>query len=95
MLRLNGLVPYTCSRCRGVTYERGGLVAVTCQRCGVIDLGTELARDRWRTVAEVRLADRPARAHCPSHPAPSTRRLWGFAAACAVGAAAALWRVLR
>jgi hypothetical protein len=59
MLNPDGLIPYTCSRCAHVTRAKPGLVAVTCEHCGIIDLGTELARDRWRTVVEVRLEQGP------------------------------------
>ena len=51
-------IPYVCS-CGGVTYAPPGKVAVTCTKCNHIDLSTELARDRWKTVAEVRLSQRP------------------------------------
>jgi len=59
MSSLNAMVPYTCSHCSRVTFALSGFVAVTCRHCGRVDLGTELARDQWRTVAEVRLAQWP------------------------------------
>jgi hypothetical protein len=53
---------YTCARCRRVTMGKPGQVAVTCSYCGMVDLGTELARQQWRTVAEVRLSQRGSEA---------------------------------
>ena len=50
---LRNLVPYTCSLCRGVTYAPPHLTAVTCTKCNRIDLGTEIALRRWKTVAEI------------------------------------------
>jgi hypothetical protein len=47
-------VLYTCSVCHHVTLAAPHLVAVTCTHCGRVDLGTELARDRWRGVLETR-----------------------------------------
>jgi hypothetical protein len=41
-------IPYTCSRCGSVTYAPPSLKAIVCRRCGLIDLGTELALNRWR-----------------------------------------------
>jgi len=51
---LRNTVPYTCSSCSRITLDRPHLVAVTCVHCGRVDLGTELARDRWRTTLEAR-----------------------------------------
>jgi len=64
-------IAYTCSGCHAVTYAPPGCTAITCGHCGHIDLGTELARNRWRTVAEIRLANRPDVAPNPGlfHPA--------------------------
>lgn len=56
---LTDRIAYTCSRCSHATYAPSGNAAVTCSHCGIIDLGTELARQRWRTVAEIHLANRP------------------------------------
>lgn len=47
------LIPYTCSMCRAVTYAPPRLIAVTCCHCNRIDLGTEIALRRWKTVAEI------------------------------------------
>jgi hypothetical protein len=52
-------IPYTCSRCLHVTFAPPGHVAITCENCGVIDLGTELARRRWQTVAEIQMVNKP------------------------------------
>ena len=57
-MMLGDLIPYTCSVCRAVTYAPPRLIAVTCHRCNRIDLGTEIARQQWRTVAEI-VSDTP------------------------------------
>lgn len=59
MLNLDHRIPYTCSGCRRVTYGPPGQVAITCGHCGTIDIGTELARQRWKNVAEIRMANQP------------------------------------
>jgi len=51
--------PYTCSGCSRVTWAPPHQVAVTCGHCGTFDLGTALARNRWRTVLEVRQENKP------------------------------------
>ena len=79
--------PYTCSVCRRVTYAPPHLTAITCAHCGRVDLGTEIARQRWRSVLEVRTA-RLERV--------TTRRHgWGVLLALAVVALVALGMVLR
>ena len=68
-------VPYTCSVCSRVTLANPHLVAVTCSHCGRVDLGTELARDRWRTTLEARKRMAAvARGYCsPRAPVANTR----------------------
>lgn len=75
-------IAYTCSGCHAVTYAPPGCTAIVCGHCQHVDLGTELARNRWRTVAEIRLADRPETAPKPGliHPADLAALLVGFAA---------------
>jgi hypothetical protein len=95
MHELNPMERYTCSRCMGVTLAPPGRVAVTCSHCGIVDLGTEVARQRWRTVAEVHLANRPS-----LEPARFTRPRWMLALVSGSVAACFLvgfvgWLVLR
>ena len=89
---LTDRIPYVCSRCQYVTYAPSGLVAVTCAFCGVIDLGTEIARQRWRSVAEVRLASRPERKRAEHVP---LRVVAAWALAAALGCALVVLLVLR
>jgi hypothetical protein len=68
MVSERGLARYVCTVCHKVTLAEPHLVAVTCSHCGRVDLGTELARAQWRTVAEVRLAQRPEARPVAAHP---------------------------
>ena len=70
-----GLARYTCSACGRVTFDKPHLVAVTCAHCGCVDLGTEIARNRWRTVLEARQRKAAvARGYCsPRAPVAGTR----------------------
>ena len=68
-------VPYTCTRCHHVTWAPGGRVAVTCGQCGLMDLGTELARQQWRTVAEIRMQNKPE-VSLPAEPSQRLGYLW-------------------
>ena len=82
-------IAYTCGRCQGTTYAPGGLTAITCSHCGRIDLGTELARNRWRMVCEIRLADKPTATPTPKpliHPADLVAMVVGIALLLAVWA---------
>jgi hypothetical protein len=71
---MSSLIPYCCSGCRGVTLDEPNKVAVPCKHCGRIDLGTELARDRWRAVAEIQIENKPDAPPCMR---PETSRLDG------------------
>jgi hypothetical protein len=79
---------YTCSVCRRVTFAPPHLIAITCSHCGRVDLGTEIARQRWRTMLEVREARRLERVSVRRHG-------WGVLLALAVVALVALGMVLR
>lgn len=86
MQALDERIPYECTRCHHVTYAPTGRVAVTCGNCGIIDLGTELARRQWATVAEIRMANTPD----PAPAAPRRNRQIGTALL-AIGLAAAVF----
>jgi hypothetical protein len=62
-------IPYTCSKCRHVTYAPPRLTAITCGHCGKIDLGTYIARARWQAAVAPKLTDADPTPRPCLHPA--------------------------
>lgn len=88
---LTGMAHYTCSHCGHITGFKPGLVAITCSNCGIIDIGTVIARDRWRAVVKKQLLEKS-----PFSRRAAVQSRWRMvlSVACTVGSALALWIVL-